>query len=200
MKNTTLLIIGFLLVLEVQAQDAYHSALQQLFGDNYGLPAGTWILHDTEEAILNNAGGYNVQSTVADADGQDFSKVVRFIAGAGANAWDAGYNIQNTVGIAQSEKVLLTFWIRSIDGEGEVNVFSEDASTYDKQAYLTLTVSENWTQYFIPYESTKNFGAGTASFGFHLANRAQTVEVGGFTAVKFPANIPTNQLPNKTGN
>jgi len=152
------------------AQDGYHQALQDLFKDDYGLPTGTWVLHDNEVAIMSEASAYNVQSTNLDITDKDFTKAKRFTISAQPNPWDSGFNIRNKTAIAQGEKVLVTFWIRA-EGEGEVSVFAEDGSTYAKQFYINVNPTNEWRQFFIPFESNAGFGAGKMVVGFHLGNQ-----------------------------
>ncbi len=200
-KKWKWMVLAFLVVGPLIAQDAFHNNLQATLQSDYDLPAGNWVFFDNEAAILDAAGSYGGSYSTLGSTGTDFSSVVRaVIAQAGANPWDAGWNIRNKIAVRQGDKVLLNLSIRSIGGEGEVNIFAENSTTFAKEVILRATVSEEWTQYLIRFESSESYEAEAMTFGFHLAYRAQTLEIGGFTAINYGPNVDLSSLPDQLNN
>jgi len=201
MKHTFLLLLCSIAFLQANAQDAYHSHLQSFLQFQHNISTGEWVFFDNEAAILNDAGAYGVSSSIEDATDQVFSKKVRFVLGqAGANAWDAGWNIRNNTLIQPNDVLLAVFYLRSVGGSGSVNFFAEHATTYEKEIYLNLPVVEEWTRYLVPIQSAKTYTANNSSWGFHLATEAQTIEIGGFTVINFKKTVDLQDLPSEVNN
>jgi len=201
MKKTYYLLTLLFINFTTFAQDVYHSQLEASFLTTYQIPLGEWVFFDNEAAIINAAGSYGGSYSVQESADTDFSKyVIATIANAGNNAWDAGWNMRNQKKINAGDKVLIIFSIRSVGGIGKVNIFAENASTFDKEMFLTVDVSEEWTHYFVPFKSTRTYNPSAISFGFHLAAQAQTIEIGGYTAMNFANKVTLDDLPNQVNN
>ncbi|MEL6651939.1 MAG: endo-1,4-beta-xylanase, partial [Bacteroidota bacterium] len=114
--------------------------------------------------------------------------------------WDAGWNIRNTSAVQSGDVVLMVFNIRSVGGEGKVNFFVENASTFSKEVILTLPVGQDWRQYLVPFQSGSTYGANGLSCGFHFAFQAQTIEVGGFTAINYQNSASLSMMPYQVNN
>ncbi|MEM6342253.1 MAG: endo-1,4-beta-xylanase [Bacteroidota bacterium] len=201
MKNFALLILTIGFILPLRAQDAYHTQLQDSLQANHGLPQGSWVFFDNETDIMNTAIGYGSSNTQQTVSGQPFSLMVEHVLGAAGNApWDAGWNIRNTNAVQNGDVMLAVFYIRSIGGEGKVNFFVENATTFAKEVILTLPVGTDWRRYSIPFTAGSNYGANAMSWGFHLAYQAQTIQIGGFTALNYDQNTAVGNLPNEINN
>jgi len=203
MKLLAQLTVFCLLIIDVLAQDPYHTALQNDLQNNYGLPAGAWLLNDTESANLNSDYHYgNLTVTDLQANNQLFSNKVHIqVHAPGANQWDAGYGIRNINQMDQGDVALLVIWLRAeAGGDGQVSVFVENSSTFEKEVYLTFNPPAQWTQYFIPFDANTNYAANGLSIGTHLAWQTQTIEVGGLAVLNYGNNISIDDLPSKTHN
>lgn len=197
------LALFFLISAGVYAQDFYHTALQNDLQTNYGLPAGSWLLNNTEMANLNSDYHYgNITASDEAVEGQLFSQKVRIqVHAAGANPWDAGYGIRNINLMDQGDAALLVIWLRAeAGGDGQVSVFVENSSTFEKEVYLTFNPPAQWTQYFIPFDANTNYAANALAVGMHLASQAQTIEVGGLAVLNYGKNLTINDLPSETHN
>lgn len=190
-------------VVSLSAQDAYHSQLMTQLMTNYQLPAGTWISHNTETGNVNAATYYgDIQVNTADLSGQDFSKRTRIIVNsAGADPWASAWSIRNPKAISKGRKLLWVIWLRATNaGGGKINLFAEDAVSYQKEVAYTLPLAAEWTRYLIPFEAGDNYPVNDLTFGIHLALQAQTIEIGGFAVIDFGTAINLDQLPNETNN
>lgn len=203
MKKITQLIAFCLVVVCANAQDAYHTSLQTTLQDDYSLPMGEWLLNDTEAANLSDDYSYGGLSTSNQpATGQPFSqKVTINVSSAGDNPWDAGYGIRNVHQMNAGDAGLLVIWLRSEGGgNGQVSVFVENATTYEKEVYLTFNPPAQWTQYFVPFDANTTYAPNGLSAGLHLAWQAQTIEVGGLAILNYGNSVSVDDLPNETNN
>ncbi len=183
----------------ISAQDTYHSQLEATFLTTYQIPIGQWLFFDNEAAIMDAAGGYGGSYVIQESVDTEFSKLVKAsITNPGNNPWDAGWSIKNREKINAGDKVLIAFSIRSIGGLGKVNVFAENSSTFNKEMFLTVDVSEEWTHYLVPFKSTATYNPNSITFGFHLAHKGQVLEIGGYTAMNFADKVTLDDLPNQT--
>lgn len=202
MKLDVILILACFLSIGVTAQDAYHTALQNELQNNYGLPAGAWVLHNTEAANLNDDYSYgNVTASNQPVSGQAFSQKVHMVVnGSGANQWDAGYGIHNAQSVGAGSACLLVIWMRSEGGAGKASLFVEDASDYSKEVYLTYPLSSQWARYLVPFDAEKAYAPGGLTVGLHLAWMAQTVEIGGLAVLNYGAGLSVGDLPSEVNN
>lgn len=201
MKHTILLFFVLLLSTNSFAQDSYHSYLNNLLTTDYNLPQGEWVFSDSETSIYQAATNYGGSYTTVAANNQVFSQKVRATIGnAGTNPWDAGWKLLNPNVMRDGDKILAVFFLRSVNGEGMANFFVENNSTFSKEVYLELPVSEEWRRYIVPFESMANYAVNACGWGFHLARAAQTIEIGGFTAINFGSTISLDDLPSEVNN
>ena len=185
------------------AQDAYHSNLQNTLQSDYGLPTGTWVLNDNEAANLSSDFSYgNISVSDENITGQPFSQKVRIqVNSAGSNQWDAGYAINNVQQMNNGDAALFVIWLRSeAGGNGQVSVFIENSSTYEKEVYLTFNPPAQWTQYFIPFDANQTYAPGGMAIGLHLAWQEQTIEIGGMAILNYGNSLSVDDLPNQTNN
>jgi GH35 family endo-1,4-beta-xylanase len=184
-----------------QAQDGYHTYLNQLFQNDYNLPQGEWVFFDSETDIYDATIAYGGSFSLQSASNQEFDNKIRgIISNAGNNPWDSGWKISNQETMQAGDKMLAVFYLRSVNGTGEVNFFIENNTTFNKEVYLQMPLSEEWRLYFVPFESMNTYAPGACGWGFHLATQAQTIEIGGFTAINFDSNVNIEDLPNQVNN
>ncbi|MFQ5445731.1 MAG: endo-1,4-beta-xylanase, partial [Saprospiraceae bacterium] len=196
-----LLLIGALIV-PAPAQDTYHANLQSSLQTDYGLPAGNWVFYDNETA---NYGADYTWGDASSADqiatGQDFSQKVHLTVNtAGSPQWVSGYAISNVNAISAGSACLFVIWLRSVNGPGKVSLFIENSSTYEKEAYLTFELTEDWTQYLVPFEANQTYAASGLNSGMHLAWLAQEIEIGGLTMLDYGTSVSVDDLPNQVNN
>jgi len=202
MKFLSTTICCLFLVL-AHAQDAYHQNLNESLMADYNLPETQWVIADNEASIYNSITNYGSNESEVNIENENFTLASQVVIGqAGNNPWDAGWKLANTIDVQSGERVLLTFWLRSTGGgNGKANIFVERASNFVKEVYLSLNVTEQWTQYYIAFEATTgNYTPGQLSIGFHLALDAQTLQIGGFTAAKYASSVALDDLPSDFNN
>jgi GH35 family endo-1,4-beta-xylanase len=184
------------------AQDAYHTYLQNTMKNDYGLPAGAWLLNDTEAANLNGDYWYgNISASNQPTSGQDFSQKVHIqINSTGNNAWDSGYGIRNVHPLNQGSACLAVIWLRSEAPDGKVTLFVENSSTFTKDVSLNLDLSEDWVQYLVPFEASETYPSDGLTIGLHLAWKAQTIEIGGLAMLNYGFSVVVDDLPSQFHN
>ena len=201
MKNILLLITSCCLSLLAIGQDSYHANLQAVLQNEYGLPAGTWALPSTEQATIAAAWTYGLDASESLVTGLDFSQKITFdIPQAGTNQWNAGFGISTTAQINAGDACLLVIYLRAAGGGGKASIFVEDGNTYQKEAYLTTELPDQWQMYLIPFEAGKNYTAGSLNTGLHLAWQAQTIEAGGLALLNYGQAVSAGELPQKLYN
>jgi endo-1,4-beta-xylanase len=195
MKKSLTLLLVFVLV-QLQAQGTYHTKLLDSLNNRFALPTTVkWVLPNTEAGtlgIVGNYGGSTSNITVTDAI---FTTGQRRIVQQGNNPWDAGHTYKNKLAIAKGDKCLFVFWVRSSTPNAKVNVFVENATTYDKEIAATINPTSTWRMYLAPFESKAAYAIDALSMGLHLANIAQTIEIGGIACINYEKSIIFNQLP-----
>ena len=197
------LLLSFLLLSNIilAQNDTYHDTLTSQLQSIYSLTGGTWILTPNESTNATNAISYGQTTTQTTTVGQDFSIGINLnIANTGANPWDAGYSNSNINSIQNGDKVLAIIWIKTISTpiggqSGKVNVFVEDAVTYNKEFFITATPTFQWQQYLIPFEASGSYTPGSLNFGLHLAYQQQVIEIGGLAMVNFGNSVSLSSLP-----
>jgi endo-1,4-beta-xylanase len=201
MKIITAFTVAILACAALNAQDAYHTALQNTLQTTYGLPAGSWVFHNTETANLNADFAYGANAVNSAAAGQVFSqKVSLAVNNAGANQWDAGYGIRNVNAIGNNAACLLVVWLRSASGDGKVSLFVENSATYAKEVYLTFNIGSQWTQFLVPFAADQAYAANGLTAGLHIAWQAQTIEVGGLAMLNYGNSVSVDDLPSIVNN
>ncbi|MEZ4883812.1 MAG: endo-1,4-beta-xylanase [Chitinophagales bacterium] len=187
---------------QANAQDTYHNYLLTYLQNDYNVSSsGEWVFFDNETAIINDADSYGAASSTLNVLDQPFSKKVRFQIGqAGANPWDAGWNLRSNIAVQSGDVVLAVFYLRSENGSGEANFFVENATNYTKEMYLSLPVGTDWRRYLIPFAAVQSYATSGLTWGFHLAMQSQTIEIAGFTAINFKRTLTVEDLPNETNN
>jgi len=202
MKKTIFFFFVIFTTSYLQAQDAYHTNLNEFLQTEYNLPTAEWLIGDTETFVLGAVQSYGVTKTTEDASNQDFLKYSRVVVEtAGANPWDRGWKVNNPTTVGANEKLLLIFWLR-VEGiapaSGQANVFVERNSDFYKEFYSTLQITSQWRQFLVPVEATEGaYSTNDISVGFHVGAQAQTIQIGGFTIAKYDSSVNMGDLPNQ---
>ncbi len=192
----------FLLPVFSYAQDNYHTSLQTSLQSNFGLPAGDWVFNNTETANFNSAYSYgDISTSILSAVMQPFAQKLNVVVhSTGTNAWDAGYGMSNVNSIGAGDACLLIIWLRSPSGDGQINIFVENSSTYEKEVLLTVDLTDQWVQYLVPFEADIAYSPGGLTTGLHLAWQEQTIEMGGLAILNYHSAVDVDDLPSDTNN
>ncbi|MDX1912647.1 MAG: hypothetical protein SFV22_14235 [Saprospiraceae bacterium] len=185
-----------ILSMPLAAQDAYHNTLNAQLQNDYALPALTqWVLPNTESATF--AAAFNYGSNVANLTpaGQIFTQARQISVNQGNNPWDAGHLYQNNAAIVSGDKCLFVLWLRSATPGAKANIFVENSSTYEKEAFATVNIGAEWKMYAVPFASSASYAVNTLSLGLHLAFLNQVVDVGGIACLNYKNTVVLNQLP-----
>jgi GH35 family endo-1,4-beta-xylanase len=179
------------------SQDAYHQSLLQNLEVNYDLVGGNFLFTPDETVVLSSFSSYGaLNATTVSETAMDFALAQRIeVTTTGNNAWDAGASIGTTSTISEGDLILLTFWARHDSPTSQVFVFAEEATIYDKEFYFPLSFSPDWTQYFVAFRSSADYGEGQLRSGFHLASALQDVYIAGFNAINYGDAYSIEDLP-----
>ncbi len=196
MKKTTLIsAIIFCGCLNLLAQDAYHTTLVSQMQTLYNVPAGNWVLPNTEAATFAASTTYGTTATTLAITGQDFTEGRKLTVSQGANPWSSGHTCRNSTAIAANDVCLVVMWLRSPTAGAKVNVFAEHVTTYAKQFYSTVRLGSEWSQVLVPFKASNAFVVNQLSIGMHTGLLAQSVEVGGVAVINYTNTVTVAQLP-----
>ncbi|MEO1628248.1 MAG: hypothetical protein AAFV25_24075, partial [Bacteroidota bacterium] len=201
MKTICSLLLTGLFAISLHAQDAYHQALLAFLQNDYGVEPSSYVLYDNEAAINDDLFIYGAtRLTTTAVSGQTYSTVLTYENPSAQSApWGAGTGIRNQTAIGAKDIVLISFWGRRLSASSELNLFAENATTFEKEVYFTLELESEWKRYFIAYESADAYAANAFSMGFHLGSIAQEFEIAGFTVLNFGTQYPLTDLPSDIG-
>ena len=196
-------LILFFGTFSLAAQDAYLDKLFEELSSTYGITGGNLILADSEQKNIDATITYgNITARIDNSTDTPFTKYHSIkVNGEGTNPWDAGLNQTNENVVNRNDNVLVAFWIRGTSDAiaPKVNFFVENAANYDKEMLLTIELSQEWTQYLIPYSSLGSYNKDQITVGLHLAYGVQEVEFAGITLINYEDNYTLQDLPNKQG-
>lgn len=179
------------------SQDAYHLGLLENLKNNHGLEGGAFLFANTEAQLFSNGYQYgSMQVTDQAVANMDFSMSKSIVVSAvGTNAWDAGMGQETSISISEGDLVLVTFWARKNSADSQIFVFAENSTTFDKEFYLSLSLTPDWNQYFLAFSSSAAYNVGRLKAGFHLASAVQDIEIAGFTAINYEDKYGIGDLP-----
>ena len=191
----------FFSALFAHAQDSYHSNLQNELQSSFALPAGTWVLNNTEAANLTSDFSYgNVVLSDGDAMGQSFSKKVGLnVSLVNGPQYNTGYGINSVAAINSGDRCLVVFWMRSQNGEGKASISVQDAVNFTNERYLTFPVVDSWNRYMVPVEISNDYAGGGLQFAFHLNWMDQNLELGGLAVLNY-GSLALDNLPVEINN
>lgn len=181
-----------------QAQDSFHTDLANYLSTNYQIDNPSYPISDSEEYIRSNMYIYGDatrgESTI---EGYPFDHYYTIqVNSVGSNVYDAGTGIRTLQGIAKDDLLLVSFWGRSISEASNLQIFVENSTSFNKELYGNMALTNEWVRYFFAAKASENYTAGNMTVGIQLANAVQTFELGGFTLVNYGQNVGLNQVPN----
>jgi endo-1,4-beta-xylanase len=164
------------------------------------IPEGGTILNAQSGTTYQRIGQGTL--TQVDAQGQTFSKAIRYTTGTGiANTWDAQIKFPAVAGIATNDVILVAFYARTIatldeTGEGALMVCIEQNTTpHTKQIYYRISVGQEWKQYYASVKSNVTLASSAINYAFHVGFSSQTIEVADVKFLNFKNSLTLNDLP-----
>ncbi len=196
----SLIFIFCLSLVAISAQDDYHLELAQQLESEFGLTDFSYGLSDNEDDNLSDVFDYgDLQRIDEPIDDFVFSMKSNINVRSVGNAqWDAGYGISTPQAISSGDAMLVVFWARSLSSASDIFAFGENSSSFEKDYYINLSFTQDWSQYFIRFSASSDYAPGSFNFGFHLASVIQELDIAGFTVLNFGA-IPLENLPTSFG-
>ena len=179
---------------------SYKNAVENQLLVDYEIRTVSYPFGNDESAIneasyiYGDAGQYGL----AISNGQIFTEEqIIGVEKAGINPWDSGFGIRSTTAVSKGDAVLLTFFAkREVESESELSFFAEDGSTFDKEFLIKAQLTEDWQQYFISFEASKDYGVGELVFGIHLGAIQQVFYLAGWMSFNYEKNHELSELPN----
>ena len=139
------------------------------------------IINDPGAPQVNGASG-RLRNDASVQGGKALRVVVR---GKGANPWDVAVETAITQPVKAGDQLLLAFWARLEKGEGGATTTTLPYNAVQMSAapYTTLfagpaEIGPEWKLLEVRGKADADRAAGTLKATIHLANAAQTVELG----------------------
>jgi GH35 family endo-1,4-beta-xylanase len=88
--------------------------------------------------------------------------------------------------VRKGDVLFVEFWARSTAGTGDLTaVFERNSDPYNKSLNRSLQVGTEWAKVQLPFVSDGDYAAGQASFGFHIGQKAQTLQFAGMKVLNY---------------
>lgn len=133
--------------------------------------------------------------------GMPFSKALRTKGNPGSkDPWNFQLGVASAVSVNKGDVLLASFYLRCIrtvaeSGSGRtVFVFQRNGPPWTDVVHQAASAGQEWQHFFIPFESTEDFKAGTALMAFRLGYEPQTLEFGGIEVVNYGKSRKVSEL------
>lgn len=142
-----------------------------------------------------------VDHSIVPVSGQSFTQAFRVqVDGQPSNSWSQQLQFTETGGIKTGDIVLFSFWARVISsleetGGGFATALVENNTTYDKEVYNTGNLTNEWVQYFAPFEAANTLAASEMSIAFHLGFAYQTIEIADIRVINYGDSKTLEEMP-----
>ncbi len=143
-------------------------------------------------------------ATRFEVSGQPFKQAVRVTNTKQPDAmWDMQLRGKGTAPVRKGDKLLLTYWVRSvaIDTEfGETSFLTtfeldEDPWTKLIQIANRFLIGETWHKVQRVYTAKRDLPVGKSAFSFQFGFNPQTFEIGGLSLYNYGPDIASDALP-----
>ncbi|NNF35318.1 MAG: T9SS type A sorting domain-containing protein [Saprospiraceae bacterium] len=191
------LFIYLLIFSSLSGQDTYHQELLQQLKSEFGLDNVSFVLFDDEVNNINTQytyGNISIESTPVNNFNFSYQSTIN-VTRPGTDAWNTAFGTKNQNTIEKDELILVTFWAKKNSEDSELLLFAEHTTSYDKEFYLTLNLTQDWNQYFISFKSSQRYPVSGLQMGIHLATLAQNFDIGGYTALNLGTGYNLEDLP-----
>ena len=180
------------------SQDNYHTSLVNQLEINYNLSNPTYPLSSSDEVNRKQMYIYgNATKNEVDISIQSLEKANKInVTQVGANPYDSGLGLKTTKNVLKNDLLLFTFWAKKTSATSNLQIFMEHSTTYEKEIFANISLSDQWTQYFFPAKAGQNYGIDQLAMGIQLANAIQSFELAGFTLLNYGANVALSEVPN----
>ncbi len=200
MKNINILFFLLAFTFTSFAQDNYHTLTQQMIENDHGLENGAWMLFDDEMQNLEIDFFYGsvdlIQLTTAT---ENFSQITNILNETeGGYFYDSGWGILNQEQLEQNDVCLLIVNLRKTNnvndlGKVSISIQADDVSLIEES--LTIQLEEQWNQYLIPFQASRNYLPNELIVALGLAWEVQEIELAGINILNFGNNYSLDELP-----
>lgn len=165
------------------------------------LPPATAISPQDISAYRFYAGRNAGTNKLVDVTGQSFTRAAHVEVGTVQQPWDVQLLAGTTGPIAKGDVLLVSFWIRAVEGmreDGEARalaVLQKSGAPHTKYLYQQCNVGREWKQFQLPLVSKEAFAAGEASVGVMCGFGPQKLEVAAIELRNFGSKVKVESLP-----
>ena len=187
---------------------AYYEGLRERLETEFGVTGGDFVLGEAgaphEGAILQSFVHFNLDpSPVREVDDPDLPfTAARTYQSTEANPTQPFRHRIQTLGTPEVEEgdvLLAAVYLKgtAADGSpGEVRVrFDRSSSPFNGSIEETVTLTDQWTLYLLPFEAASTYAAGESRFQIYLGPKEQTVDVAGVQVINYGDTYALTDLP-----
>ncbi|EDY84921.1 Glycosyl hydrolase family 10 protein [Verrucomicrobiia bacterium DG1235] len=153
-------------------------------------------------------GSFNGQpvasAQVVDVDHPDFSQAMRVtVTNPAGQFYNGAVQLRSNPAVAESDVILIRLFFRSIEskdesGVGFATVFPQGpAPDYNKYVQQEVTATNQWVEYFFPFQITESLAAGDLSLqiGAGAGSKTQTWEIAAIDFINYRNTRTVDELP-----
>lgn len=163
------------------------------------VPEGGIRLNATTGTTFQQIG--KCTATATEVTGQTFTQGIQITVQSDiTNTWDAQVKFPSIAGIDVNDVLFVAFYARTLSspqetGEGNVTVIAENNTTYAKDISYTITIGNEWRQYYASVISGSTLTASQISYSFHCGFPEQIIEVADVQFLNYKQTIALEELP-----
>ncbi len=182
---------------EPPATGSYYASLREQL-QQIDIVGGSLPIGGGEAFTLQQGVGYGAQFSTVTSVGQPFSLARQIVVTEfGPDPFNQALFFLSSDPVQQGDVVLLTFYVRSLSGVGEVEIVLQEQGGEFRNSYSNRVVvgSDTWQRVSIPAVSTINHDAGVFEFQLNVGYREQTLEIGAVSVINYKQEYTIEQLP-----
>lgn len=139
--------------------------------------------------------------TIETVTGQSFNQAVQLKTnGNPANTWDQQLSLTEINGVEAGDVILFTFWGKVSSstqetGAGFVMLVVENANDYSKELFTTVTLTNEWQQYYVSFKAVQTLTASQLNIAFHSGFTQQTIQLAEVQVLNYKNTKTLAEMP-----
>jgi GH35 family endo-1,4-beta-xylanase len=140
------------------------------------------------------------KTEIVDVTGESFTQALRVTTSPGAQSeWNVQLRTRPLASVKAGDVLLARFWLRcteSMTAEGFVGfVYELSRPEFAKAAEVRLGAGAEWTECFVPFRASRDFGADETQVCLRVGFDRQTIEIAGLQITDFGQTKKLEDLP-----
>ncbi|HSH95796.1 MAG TPA: hypothetical protein VK968_16750 [Roseimicrobium sp.] len=192
MKTNTLVTTILSLSLSILFVSTAHAA------DAKKLPEGKPVIKAAPGSQnLNSGPNMEGEITKVVVEGKSFKEALRVkVKKQPTDVWHVQVNNMLTEPVKKGDVVLISFWVRKVEGGGRFNLyFGTPETELEVTTSEELTADKEWKQVQIPATAAASYEAGKGMLNFDTGTGEQILEIADIRLVNYGSKVEESALP-----